>query len=157
MIVVLHLAIETVVEVSLVIWDLRSRPEFGSLATQFCFFLTSSRDFRAFKFTDGCSRGCVEWVRLFCKLRDYPFVFCLHLCQEDIKNLLCFFLIVGISSFPLSLIWCWIWNLDNPRFSHCFNPHRAWLLNHEYEGTYEGLGFRVPSSIKKLHGGRIKL
>jgi hypothetical protein len=69
------LAIETVVEVSLVIWVLISRSEFDNFATQFCFFLTSSRDFRAFKFTDGCSRGCVQWVRLFCKLRDYPLSF----------------------------------------------------------------------------------
>jgi hypothetical protein len=30
------LAIETVVEVSLVIWGFRSRPEFGNFATQFC-------------------------------------------------------------------------------------------------------------------------
>ncbi len=66
---------ETVVEVSLVIWGFRSRPEFGNFATQFCFSLTSSRDFRAFKFTDGCSRGCVQWVHLFCKLRDYPLSF----------------------------------------------------------------------------------
>jgi len=56
------LAIETVVEVSLVIWVLISRPEFGNFATQFLFFPNEFKRFPSFEihrwmFKRVCSMG----------------------------------------------------------------------------------------------------